>query len=36
MTKDIEQELDAIFAHHHARVAQARNETAGKTAAGEC
>ncbi len=35
MTKDIEQELDAIFAHHKARVAQARNETAGKTAAEE-
>jgi hypothetical protein len=35
MTKDIEQELDAIFAHHKALVAQARNETAGKTAAGE-
>lgn len=35
MAKDIEQELDAIFAHHNARVAQARNETAGKTAAGE-
>jgi len=33
MSKDIEQELDAIFAHHNARVAQARNETAGKTAA---
>jgi hypothetical protein len=31
MSKDIEQELDAIFAHHNARVAQARNETAGKT-----
>jgi hypothetical protein len=35
MTKDIEQELDAIFAHHQARVAQARNETAGKPAAEE-
>src|SRR5215469_376555 len=35
MTKDIEHELDAIFAHHNARVAQARSETAGKTAAGE-
>jgi hypothetical protein len=33
--KDIEQELDAIFAHHKARIAQARNEAAGKTAAGE-
>jgi len=35
MAKDIEQELDAIFAHHKARVAQARNEAAGNTAAGE-
>jgi hypothetical protein len=35
MTKDIEQELDAIFAHHNARVAQTRNETAGKNAAEE-
>ncbi|HXY95879.1 MAG TPA: hypothetical protein VEH00_02815 [Steroidobacteraceae bacterium] len=35
MTKDIEQELDTIFAHHNARVAQARNETAGKAATGE-
>lgn len=35
MTKDIEQELDTIFAHHNARVAQARHETAGKSAAGE-
>lgn len=35
MTKDIEQELDTIFAHHNARVAQARNETAGKGAAEE-
>ncbi len=35
MPKDIEQELDAIFAHHNARVAQARSETAGKTAAAE-
>jgi hypothetical protein len=33
MSKDIERELDAIFAHHQARVAQARNETAGKGAA---
>jgi len=32
MAKDIVQELDAIFAHHKARVAQARNEAAGKTA----
>lgn len=35
MTKDIEQELDAIFAHHKARVAQARNDGAGKTVADE-
>ena len=35
MTKDIEQELDAIFAHHNARVAQTRNEMAGKSAAEE-
>lgn len=35
MAKDIEQELDAIFAHHKARVAQARSEAAGKTAAEE-
>ena len=35
MTKDIEQELDAIFAHHNARVAQTRNETAGKAATEE-
>jgi hypothetical protein len=35
MAKDIEQELDAIFAHHRARVAQARNEAAGKSAAAE-
>jgi hypothetical protein len=33
MAKDIEQQLDAIFAQHKARVAQARNEAAGKTAA---
>jgi hypothetical protein len=33
MAKDIEQELDAIFAQHKARVAQARNEAAGKTPA---
>src|SRR5437879_13628550 len=31
MAKDIEQQLDAIFAHHKARVEQARNEAAGKT-----
>lgn len=35
MSKDIEQELDAIFAHHKARLTQARSETAGKTAAEE-
>jgi hypothetical protein len=35
MAKDIEQELDAIFAHHKARVEQARNEAAGKPAAAE-
>ncbi|HXZ58956.1 MAG TPA: hypothetical protein VEG26_02165 [Steroidobacteraceae bacterium] len=35
MSKDIEQELDAIFAHHKTRVAQARNEMAGKSAAEE-
>ena len=35
MAKDIEQELDAIFAHHNARVAQARTEAAGKTSVEE-
>ncbi len=35
MAKDIEQELDAIFAHHRARLAQTRDETAGKPAAEE-
>ena len=35
MAKDIEQELDAIFAHHKARVAQARTEASGRTAAQE-
>jgi hypothetical protein len=35
MSKDIEQELDAILAHHNSRVAQARTEAAGKNAAGE-
>lgn len=35
MAKDIEQELDAIFAHHKVRLAQARDETAGKPAAEE-
>ena len=33
MAKDIEQELDAILAHHQARVSQARHEAAGKAAA---
>jgi hypothetical protein len=33
VAKDIEQELDAIFAHHGARVARARNEAAVRTAA---
>ncbi|MFZ1098466.1 MAG: hypothetical protein WAN26_03560 [Steroidobacteraceae bacterium] len=35
MAKDIEQELDAIFAPHKARMAQARDEVAGKTAAAD-
>lgn len=35
MAKDIEQELDAIFAHHKAQLAQTRGETAGKPAAEE-
>ena len=35
MAKDIEGELDAIFAHHKARVALARNDSAGKIAADE-
>ena len=35
MPKDIERELDAIFSHHDARVAQARRETAGKGTAEE-
>jgi hypothetical protein len=35
MPKDIERELDAIFFHHDARVAQARRETAGKGTAEE-
>ena len=35
MAKDIEQELDAILAHHKARVAEARNEAGGRTAAEE-
>jgi hypothetical protein len=32
VAKDIEQELDALFAHHKAQVAQARKEAAGKGA----
>src|SRR5271170_383471 len=35
MAKDIEQELDAIFAHHKARVAEARTEADSRTAAEE-
>ena len=35
MPKDIEEELDAIFAQHNARVAQARNEATGKATATE-
>jgi len=35
MAKDIEQELDAIFAPHKAHAVQARNEATGKTAAEE-
>lgn len=35
MAKDIEEELDAILAHHKTRVAQSRNEAAGKSAAEE-
>jgi hypothetical protein len=35
MVKDIEQELDAIFAHHNARLAQARNDATGKSSAAE-
>lgn len=35
MPKDIERELDAIFSHHDARVAQARRDTAGKATAEE-
>jgi hypothetical protein len=35
MAKDIEQELDAIFARHHERVAQARTAAAGKSATEE-
>ena len=33
MAKDIEQELDAVLAHHQARVSQARHEAADKAAA---
>jgi hypothetical protein len=33
VAKDIERELDAIFAHHNARVAEARNAAAGKHSA---
>ncbi len=33
MTKEVEEELDAILARHNARVAEARTEAAGKTAA---
>ena len=35
MAKDIERELDALLAPHKARVAQARSEAAGKSAAEE-
>jgi len=35
MAKDIEQELDAILSRHQARVAEARHEAAGKSAAEE-
>ncbi|MBS0578113.1 MAG: hypothetical protein JSR36_02500 [Proteobacteria bacterium] len=35
MAKDIEQELDAIFAHHKARVAAARSDSAGNAAVAE-
>ncbi len=35
MPKDIEQELDAIFAHHKTRVSQARDEAADKSVAAE-
>jgi len=35
VAEDIEKELDTIFAHHNARVTQARNEAAGKTAAAD-
>jgi hypothetical protein len=35
MAKDIGEELDAILAHHNARVAQSRHEAAGKSATEE-
>ena len=35
MPKDIDEELDAIFTRHNARVSQARTEAASKTAATE-
>src|SRR5215475_4061588 len=35
MARDIEQELDAIFAHHNTRMAEARSEATGKVAAAE-
>src|SRR5215472_5405857 len=35
MARDIEQELDAIFDHHRTRVAQVRDEAAGKSSAQE-
>src|SRR5450432_669204 len=35
MGKDIEEELDAILGHHNARVAQSRQEGAGKSATDE-
>jgi hypothetical protein len=35
LAKDIEQELDAIFDHHRARVAESRSAAAGRSAAGE-
>jgi hypothetical protein len=35
MAKDIEQELDAIFAYHKARVAEARNDAATRPSAEE-
>jgi len=35
MSKDIERELDEIFTHHKARVAQSRSESAGRAVAAE-